>query len=235
MRDVERIEILDRQLSSREDRFLRLETLRLRNHYADGTSSREYACDVVLAPGLDAVAVVLFHRQGREVFAGVTECVRPAIYLRRDLPLLRSDGRDYLTLTETVAGRLEKDDVGEEGIDRRAAIEAHEEAGFEVGAGRAIRLGGGLFASPGVTPEKVYFRAFEVDPARQQEVRGDGSPMEASHRMRFIELGEAIGLCARGVIEDPKAEVGFRRLADHLKGTCSVFQRDTACRRLNDE
>jgi hypothetical protein len=29
--------------------------------------------------------------------------------------------------------------------------------------------------------------------------------MEASHHLRFIELGEAICLCARGVIEDPKS------------------------------
>jgi len=216
MREVERIEVVDRQLSSRADRFLRLETLRLRNHYTDGTSSREYACDVAIAPGVDAVAVVLFYRRGSEVFVGVTECVRPAIYLRRDLALVRPDGRTYLTLTEIVAGRLEKEDLGEEGIDRRAAIEAHEEAGFEVDARQAIRLGGGLFASPGLTPEKVFFRAFEVDPARQVEIHGDGSPMEASHRMRFIELGEAIGLCVRGAIEDPKSEIGFRRLADHL-------------------
>ena len=221
MRDVERIEVLGRELSSRADRFLRLETLRLRNRYADGTSSREYLSDLVLAPGVDAVAVVLFYRESGNVYVGVTECIRPALYLRQSLPLPRADARVYLTLTEIVAGRLEAGDVGDEGIDRRAAIEAREEAGFEVVPGDAIRLGGGLFASPGLTPEKVHFRAFEVDPARQQEIHGDGSPMEASHRIRFIELGEAIGLCTRGVIEDPKSEIGFRRLADYLRGASS--------------
>jgi hypothetical protein len=205
MKEVDRIEILSRQLSSREDRYLKIETLRLRNHYADGASSREYACDVVFAPGLDAVAVVLFYREGGRVYVGVTECIRPAVYLRKHLPLIHPDKREYLTVTEVVAGRFEEEDVGEDGIDRRAAIEALEEAGFEVDPKDAIRLGGGLFATPGMSPEKVYFRAFEVDPAKEQEVLGDGSPMEAMHKLRFIELSEAIDFCLRGVIEDPKA------------------------------
>ena len=97
-----------------------------------------------------------------------------------------------------------------------AAIEAREEAGFEVDAAAAIVLGGGLFSSPGQTPEKVYFRAFEIDPAHQQDAPGDGSPMEAAHAMYFLELGDAVRRCVAGEIEDPKAEIGFRRLADHL-------------------
>jgi len=216
MPEVSRIEILDRSLSSREDRFLRLETLRVRNHYADGSTSREYLCDLVLAPGVDAVAVILFYRREGKVYVGVAECIRPPVFLRRELPLVKPDGREYLTVTEVVAGRFEEGDVGEEGIDRRAAIEAHEEAGFAVRPGDAIRLGGGLFSSPGQTPEKVYFRAFEVDPRQRGHAAGDGSPMEACHILRFIELREAIRQCTRGEIEDPKAEIGFRRLADHL-------------------
>jgi len=219
MPDVDRIEILDRQLASREGRYLRLETLRVRNHYIDGTSSREYHCDIVLAPGVDAVAVILFYRADGEVYVGVAECIRPPVCLRRELPLVRPDGREYLTVTEVVAGRFEREDVGEEGINRRAAIEAREEAGFEVDPADAIRLGGGLFSSPGQTPEKVFFRAFEVDPSQQQAATGDGSPMEACHALRWLELGEAIEQCVRGAIEDPKAEIGFRRLAGHL-GYC---------------
>ena len=225
MPTVSRIEILDRQLSSRDDRFLRLETLRVRNHYRDGTSSRDYHCDLVLAPGVDAVAVVLFYRDGDRVLVGLTECVRPALYLRCELPLVQPDDRTYLTVTEVVAGRLEPDDVGEGGIDRRAAAEAFEEAGFVVKPEDAIELGKGLFSSPGQTPEKIYFRAFEVDPSQQQDAPGDGSPMEAAHAMRFIELNEAIGLCVKGEIEDPKAELGFRRLADHLEKGTFCFSR----------
>ena len=213
---MRRIEILDRQLSSREDRFLRLETLRVRNHYADGTASREYDCALVVAPGLDAVAAILFHRDGDAVLVGLTECVRPPVYIRRELPLVQPDGRVYLTVTEVVAGRLEADDTGDDGISRRAAIEAHEEAGFAVDAADAIVLGRGLFSSPGQTPEKVYFRAFEVDPSQRVAAPGDGSPMEAAHEMYFVELHEAIRRCVSGEIEDPKAEIGFRRLADHL-------------------
>ena len=214
--DIERIEILDRQLSSREGTYLRLETLRLRNHYADGTSSREYVCDLVVAPGVDAVAVILFYRERDEVYVGLIECIRPPVYIRRELPLVQPDERVYLTVTEVVAGRLEPGDAGEDGVSRRAAIEAHEEAGFEVDARDAVVLGQGLFSSPGQTPEKVYFRAFEIDPARQQTARGDGSPMEATYAVHFLELRDAIRRCVNGEIEDPKAELGFRRLAERL-------------------
>jgi len=216
MPDVDRIEILAREPASPEDRFLRLETLRVRNHYGDGTASREYPCDVVLAPGIDAVAVILFYREGERVFVGLSDYIRPAVCLRRELPLIQPDGRVYLTVTEVVAGRFEPADAGEGGIDRRAAVEAREEAGFHVGPGDAIHLGGGLFSSPGQTPEKVYFRAFEIDPSQQRAAHGDGSPMEACRSIRFMELSEAIRKCVCGEIEDPKAEIGLRRLADHL-------------------
>jgi hypothetical protein len=216
MRNVTRLEFLDRQLSSRPDRYLTLETLRVRNHYDDGATSREYDCDFVKAPGLDAVAVILFCREGERVMVGLIECVRPPVTVRRELELMGPDEREYVTVTETVAGRLEPEDVGEEGIDRRAAIEAREEGGFEVRVEDAVRLGKALFTSPGMTPEKVFFRAFEVDPGRQQLAHGDGSPMEDCYELRFIELSEGIRQCWDGVIEDPKAEIGFRRLAEWL-------------------
>jgi ADP-ribose pyrophosphatase len=217
MPNVQRIEIVDRQVVSPPDRFLRLETLRVRNHYADGTASREYRCDLVLAPGIDAVAVILFYREGGRVFVGVTDCIRPPVYLRCQLPLVQPDARTYETVTEVVAGRFEPSDAGEGGVERRAAAEALEEAGFAVDPAQAIRLGGELLSSPGQTPEKVFFRAFEVNLADRRAAHGDGSPMETLRPMRFIDLREAIRLCVAGEIEDPKAEVGFRRLADHLR------------------
>jgi len=222
MPELDRIEIVDRQPASREGTYLRLETLRVRNHYGDGTASREYRCDYVVAPGVDAVAVILFYRDGDEVYVGLLECIRPPVYIRRDLALVQPDAQVYLTVTEVVAGRLEPGDEGEGGISRRAAIEAREEAGFEVNAADAVVLGGGLFSSPGQTPEKVYFRAFEIDPAHQQAALGDGSPMETTHDITFVEVHDAIRRCVAGEIEDPKAEIGFRRLADYLEGTLNA-------------
>ena len=216
MPHVQRIEILDRQLASSPDRFLKLETLRVRNHYADGTTSRDYACDLVVAPGVDAVAVILFYRDGGRAFVGVTDCVRPPVTLRCQLPLVQPDARTYEVVTEVLAGRFEPCDAGEGGIERRAAAEALEEAGFAVDPADAIVLGGALFSSPGQTPEKIHFRAFEVALAARRAAEGDGSPMETLVPMRFLELHEAIGLCVAAEIEDLKAEIGFRRLADHL-------------------
>jgi hypothetical protein len=216
VRRVQDVEILDQRAVSPDDRFLRLLTLRVKNHYDDDSTSREYDCDLVVAPGVDAVAVVLFYRDGGKVFVGVIDCVRPAVAVRRDLPLVQPDERTYTTVTEVVAGRFEEEDSGDGGIERRAAIEALEEAGFLVRPEDAIVLGGGLFSSPGQSPEKFWVRAFEVDPEERRRAEGDGSPMETLVPMRFIELRQAIEQCAAGRIEDTKTEIGFRRLADHL-------------------
>ena len=98
----------------------------------------------------------------------------------------------------------------------RAAAEVAEEAGFIVDPTRVLLLGRGLLPSPGSMVEKFHFAAVEVDPAEQQSIEGDGSPMEEGSTTRWIPLDDAIAMCVRGEITDLKTELGLRRLRDHL-------------------
>ena len=219
---VERVEILeDRTAASRCDEgFLRLRRLTLRNTFSDGRVSPPYACDVVSRRFVDAVAVVLFHRadDGR-VFVHYREGTRPPLWLRRNkqAELTYKDARAYDLIGEIVAGVLEEGDQGSAGVRRRGAIEAEEEAGYAVDPDQVVLLGAeGFFPSPGVTDEKVYLAAVEVDPGERGEAMGDGSVMEEGTRMVTCELAEAIARCRRGSLPDAKSEIGFLRLADHL-------------------
>jgi hypothetical protein len=56
----------------------------------------------------------------------------------------------------------------------------------------------------------------EVDPAAQQALAGDGSPMEEGARTRWLPLDQAIEAGVRGELADLKTELGLRRLRDHL-------------------
>lgn len=206
--------IVDRDERVGEGGFLTIRRLRLRNRRADGSASATYVCDAVVRPyGQDAVIVAVY--AGDRVL--VRDGLRPALALGRDparSPLLES--APQLTLTELVAGIVEEGDRGEAGLRLRAAHEVHEEAGFVVDPTAIVLLGAGLLPSPGCLVEKYFFTAVEVDPALQQALTGDGSPMEEGARTRWLQIDDAIAACVRGEITDLKTELGLRRLRDHL-------------------
>lgn len=196
--------------------FLAVRRLRLRNARGDGSLSPPYVCDVIVRPfGQDAVVVAIYARVAGEIRVLVRQCLRPAIALGRDAakaPL--PEAQPELFQTELVAGIVE---VGDQLADR-AADEVHEEAGFAVAASAVTVLGAGMLPSPGCMVEKFYFTAVEVDPATQQALVGDGSPMEEGATTRWLALDDAIAACVRGEIPDLKTELGLRRLRDHLAG-----------------
>ncbi len=208
----------DRTEGARCDRgFLRLRRLVLRNRYDDGSYSEPYPCDVLERPGSDAVVAVLYEWRAGRVVVLLRESPRAPIYLRRDKSFVHPDPREYLSILEVVAGLVESDDPpGPDGLRRRAAVEAMEEAGVELDARALTLLGGETFASPGTTDEKVYFCAAEVPLGGRAEPRGDGSIMEEWSRIHLLELGEAIAMCRDGRIPDMKTEVALLRLADHV-------------------
>lgn len=199
--------------------FLALRRLRMRNRRADGSASAPYVCDAVVRPyGQDAVVVAIYARTARGVDVLMRECLRPALILGRDparAPL--PEARYGMFLTELVAGIVEEGDRGEAGLRTRAAHEVHEEAGFVVAPDAVALLGAGMLPSPGCLVEKFYFTAVEVNPAEQQALEGDGSPMEEGARTWWIGLDEAIEACVSGRLTDLKTELGLRRLADHLR------------------
>jgi ADP-ribose pyrophosphatase len=199
--------------------FLTIQRVTLRNQRADGTRSRAYQFDFLLRPtGIDAIAVAVFsHASGRtEVL--LRDGLRPALALgRTGAPHPMPDRRAYLFSTEVVAGIVEAEDRGEDGLRRRAALEVAEEAGFAVDPAGVILLGAGSFPSPGIIGEKVWLAAVEVaDPAGQGPLEGDGSAMEEGASTRWLDLDQAIAACVAGDIEDFKTELVLRRLRDHL-------------------
>jgi ADP-ribose pyrophosphatase len=199
--------------------FLTIERVTVRNRRADGSQSRPYDVDFLVRPvGLDAIAVAIFSRARGRTEVMVRDGLRPALALGRSaVPQPVPDRRSYLLLTEVVAGIVETQDRGEEGLRRRAALEVAEEAGYQVDPAGVILLGAGGFPSPGIIGEKVWLAAAEVlDPAAQGPQDGDGSPMEEGGVTRWLDLDDAIAACVAGDIEDFKTELVLRRLRDHL-------------------
>jgi ADP-ribose pyrophosphatase len=198
--------------------FLAIRRLRMRNQRADGSTSPPYVCDAIARPfGQDAVVVAVYARTPGGVQVLVRDGLRPALLAGRDpgrAPL--PEPPPAMFLTELVAGILEAEDVGETGLRVRAAHEVLEEAGFAVEPSTVALLGAGAYPSPGSMVEKFYFTAVEVDPAAQQVLAGDGSPMEEGARTRWLPLDAAIEAGVRGELTDLKTELGLRRLRDHL-------------------
>jgi ADP-ribose pyrophosphatase len=201
-----------------EGGFLAVRRLRMRNRRTDGSISAPYICDAIArAYGQDAVVVAVYARTSGGVQILVRDGLRPTLLMARDparAPL--PEPPPGMFLTELVAGILEPGDVGEAGLRQRAVHEVEEEAGFVVAADAITLLGAGAYPSPGPMAEKFYFTAVEVDPATQQPLVGDGSPMEEGATTRWLGLDEAIAACVRGDLVDVKTELGLRRLRDHL-------------------
>jgi ADP-ribose pyrophosphatase len=207
-----------RRLPSSGPGFLELERYLAKNLYRGGGTSRTYRFEVLHRRGVDAVAIIPFFIDAgaRRLMVVIKTGFRPGIFLRpRRRPPVK-DRRVYTFVREAVAGSLEPRDRGERGIDARARAELIEETGFQPKNRRPTRLGAGFFPSHGQSTEKVHLRAFEIDPSRAARAAGDGSVNEEDSGTLILEAGRILGMCRRGLIEDPKVEIGVRRLLDHL-------------------
>ena len=200
-----------------DEGFLRLKRFVVRNRYADGSTSEDYSCDVVSRVRMDAVAVVIYEiTDDRRVRVALRTGVRPPIWFRKDKDVTHPLERDHLLLAEIVAGLLEPEDRGPGGIERRAAAECFEEAGYVIEPERFVTLGGPLFASPGITDETVHYRAVETDLDFRGEPVTDGSIMEEAGEVILLDLIEALRICRSGENPDAKTEIGLLRLCAHI-------------------
>ena len=209
----------DRTSRSRPDEgFLRVRRLILQNTYRDESVSEPYPCDIVSRRHTDAVAVVIWERTGaRDVQVAMRTGIRPPIYFRKDrTDLVQPDNREHMLMTEICAGVLEENDRGDEGVLHRAALECNEEAGYDIAPDAMMPLGNPLFASPGVSDEKIFYCAAQATLSERGEAHGDGSPMEDGGEVLLFNIDEAIHLCRKGVIPDAKTEVGLLRLCHHI-------------------
>src|SRR5262249_5924277 len=147
-------------------------------------------------------------------------CLRPPLQLGRPgVHFVPIEEKAWPLLNpEIVAGLIEPGDVGEEGIKRRAAVEAAEETGYQVSPADVILLGAPSMPVPGLLPQREYYTAIEIPSgAVQGAMPGDGSPMEDGAKMSWRDLDDAIAACVRGEIQDGKSEITLRRLADWLR------------------
>lgn len=218
MARVSEIEIVeDFSATARCDEgFLRVRRLRCRNRREDGTASPIYRVDVVDRPRLDAVAVLVYRRAGAGIEVLTRQNLRPAAYFRKDKDMAVPDGRSHLFVEEIVAGLLEPEDRGDEGLKRRAAEEVLEEAGIAVAPEEIELLGAPFFLAPGILSEKIFVTAVDATGKAQNPPVGDGSPLEEGTAIRWRPIAELVAACQSGEIQDAKTEIAARRLLERL-------------------
>jgi ADP-ribose pyrophosphatase len=198
-----------------DEGFLQIRRLRVKNRRSDGSSSPVYRVDVVDRPRLDAVAVLVWRSRADGIQEFLTrENLRPAAYFRKDKPQTVPDGRTHLFCEEIVAGLIEPEDAGEEGVRARCAAEVLEEAGFQVEAQTVALLGAPFFLAPGILSEKIFAAACDVTGLPQSPPQGDGSPLEEGGRMRWRTADELKGAFLSGEIQDAKTEVILQRFLE---------------------
>ena len=195
-----------------EGGFLNIRRVRLRVRRDDGSLSQEGLYDFVERPmGRDAVVVVLWHR--------APDGVRVLLRTAPRVPLWFRDPDVGAQFVEVVAGILEKGEDDWPAIQRRAAAEAHEEAGIVVAPERVERLGPPGFPTPGMFAERFWFvRAEVADPGAAIAPPTDGSPFEEGATVAWQSLADALAACDAGRIPDLKTELALRRLRATIVG-----------------
>jgi 8-oxo-dGTP pyrophosphatase MutT (NUDIX family) len=197
--------------------FLVLELLRARHRRKGGKTSPPYVIEVMHRRGVDCVSATLwFRRRDGKIFVGVRRALRASMASRAALKTPLPE-KPRAWFWEAVAGGCEPGDRGMAGLRRRMRREILEETGIRVPSGRLRSLGAGFFPSHGQSTEKIHMFEAEVSP---RPLRGapqaEGERGEEGATLHFVELDEAIRRCVKGVYEDPKLEIGFRRLREKL-------------------
>lgn len=216
--DVTALEVIeDFSATARCDEgFLQVRRLRVKNRRADGSSSSVYRVDVIDRPKLDAVAVLVWRTRPDGALEYLTrENLRPAAYFRKDKTPTVPDTQSHLFCEEIVAGLLEPEDVGVDGLKVRGAAEVLEEVGYAVTPAQIVLLGAPFLLAPGILSEKIFAAACDVTGMTQGVPQGDGSPMEEGGKMRWRSGPEMLAAFDAGLIQDAKSELILQRFLRH--------------------
>lgn len=201
------VELIEDATPDQPSGFLTLRRRKLRNRYADGTTSETYTYDSVDRPAMDAVVLVL--HDGARVC--VRSSLRPPVAFRHELTVPR-DSDHSPVLWELPAGLVEPSERGDAGLRACASRETLEETGLAVAPDSFEPLGPAVYLSPGVIAERLYYFSARVDPATRGTPTEDGTPVEARAEVRFVPYAELATATDAGHIGDAKSEVGIRRL-----------------------
>jgi ADP-ribose pyrophosphatase len=211
------VEVEDCELFGRGG-FAQLRRCRAVNIRRDGSRSGPYILDLVEREiGADAVAVLPYEVSAGGVRVLIRRGLRPALRLARAGEPTREAARPPIDHLELVAGILERDDEGNDGLRLRAAAELAEEAGLRVDPARVEMLGPPFFLSPGLTAERIYLCCVSTPLGDLSPPKGDGSRLEEGGEAVIYTLQQALDECASGVIQDAKTEVALRRLEQQLE------------------
>src|SRR5439155_1356235 len=108
---------------------------------------------------------------------------------------LRSDVKpvavEEIEVVEDFSSTGRCDEGGEEGLRRRAAEEAREEAGLALDPASIELLGAPFFVAPGIVSEKIFLTAADATGVAQREPEGDGSPLEEGCKTRWLPIEQA--------------------------------------------
>jgi len=188
----------------------------LQNVYDSGEVSKPYVNEFFDRKGLDCVAVIPYKIERQIVYVGILSAFRPPVYLRKDYSLYVEESV-YKKIYECVAGSLEQEDKGLEGLVLRAKAELLEEAGFDVSVSNFKKLGGSFFPSHGQSTEKIHMFSVDVSSYDRGVAIGDGSVNEQLNDFIFFEINLLRDMCFKGEVEDPKVEIGITRLLYELR------------------
>lgn len=196
--------------------FVRVRRRRISLGYADGSESAAFPYDEAWRVNLDAVTIAAHYRDAAGVpHVYLRSAMRPPVALRPPEPIPGLEP-PHGGLWELPAGLIEQDERTPEGVVRCAAREIEEELGFHTDPAAYAALGIGMFPTPGLIGERIYFFHVEVDPTTRHAPSEDGSALERFAEIAAVPLDHALALCREGHIEDMKTELGLRRLAEVL-------------------
>ena len=192
-----------------EGGFLSIRRVRLRVRRGDGTLSKQGLYDFVERP--------MGKRRGRRRAVASPRADGAVDVLLRHAPRVPLWFRDRAlgaAHTEVVAGILEHGEDDWPAIQRRAAAEAHEEAGMRRRARRRRAPGPAQLPHAGHVRRALPLRRRRGAPipAPPRRRPTDGSPFEEGAALEWVALDEALRRCDDGGIVDFKTELALRRL-----------------------